>query len=672
MGDLRIFKQTGLALILVLALLFSSAGMARAEDGAPPEEPTATEEAAPTEEAATEEAVTEEATEAAETETAATEEATATEEPVNQEPESLADIVATLDENDAVLVGEDGEPLSLAEASTEEALAVADPWFIDPLDATQVIAYQSDCTGWVVPAGFAGGVCHVSATPVQDAINAAPAGATVNLEAGTFVEQVVINKDLTLQGAGAGTSIIQAPNSLAVNFNNGNDNRGVIYVNNADVTIDGLTVDGDGNGNGNYRFMGIIYHNASGTISNSEVLNITDTPFSGTQHGLAIYILNADGTARTVVVEDNVVANYQKNGITATGANLTVEITGNEVTGAGPTGTIAQNGIQISGGAGGTVSDNTVTDNWYTGAGWASTGLLINGSGTVDVDGNTLGDNQINGYVYGGDANFTNNDIYGGQYGLALFGPSSGATSGTVIGNDIHDNDLAVYVDNPDIPFNNNNFNNNTDGLYFSDDWSTGGTLDGSNNFWGCAEGPNEPGCDTVYGDVTTDPFAPEAFVDPEPVGGNGGGAADDDDDDFSLPQTGAPTFFGWLPLSETSLTPFVLWNGGMALFPPMANGMARINVWMDDLPLDLPAGTTYHTSLLTELMRDGVQVFNSGDSLYSVAFLLPDDVNPEDAAILYFDTVSGEWVEVFSYLTEDGFIVADRNLMGLYILVTK
>lgn len=679
MQRIQKFRQSMLVGLLLMAMLMQATGVAFAEDSLPPEEPVATEEAPADSggEAADEVTPTEEVNEPTEevspTEevTDPTEEAAPAEEAAVEEVETVADVVEALDESGAVLVDESGEALSLAEAATEELLEVADPWFEDPLDATLVIAYQSDCTGWVVPAGYAGGTCNVSATPIQAAINAAPAGATVHLEAGTFVEQVTIDKDLTLQGAGAGTSIIQAPNSLAINFNNGQNNRAIIYVSNdADVTIDGVTVDGDGNGNGNYRFIGIAYHNAGGTISNSEITNIMETPFSGTQHGVAIYVYNADGTARTIDIENNTITDYQKNGISIIGANLTANVTDNTITGAGPTTTIAQNGVQFSSGAGGTITGNTITGNFYGNDSWTSTGILLYGVTTVDVEGNTIADNQSGIYLYGGEANITGNEVSGSDWGILFYSPTSGGSTGSATGNDITGNEIGVYTDNPAVPVTGNNFSGNTDGLQLEDYYGIGGTLDGTNNFWGCAEGPGNPGCDTVIGDVNTDPFATELIVPPAPAAGGNDAGDEEDDDDFGLPHTGAP-YFSWSLLNADSMTTFAMWNGGLVMFPPMADSMARVNVWMDDLPLALPEGYAYQTGLNIELMQGGVQVYNSGDSLYSVAFALPEGVSGDDAAILFFDPVAGEWLEVPTYLTEDGFIVAYSNIMGLYVLAT-
>ena len=135
------------------------------------------------------------------------------------------------------------------------------------------------------------------------------------------------------------------------------------------MTLRGLTVDGDGQGNSNNRFVGIAYHNAGGTIDGVEVKNIRHTPFNGVQGGTGIYgYANDAASPHTLTVRDSFVHDYQKNGITMSGAGLTAHVTGNTVTGAGPTDQIAQNGIQFSLGATGTIEGNTVSGHRYTGA----------------------------------------------------------------------------------------------------------------------------------------------------------------------------------------------------------------------------------------------------------------------------------------------------------------
>src|SRR5262245_3408527 len=197
------------------------------------------------------------------------------------------------------------------------------------------LAFGADPDG----AGPAQAIGYDSFVTIQGGVNAVAAGGTVYVRTGTYVEQLEINKTLAVVEAEGDNAVIKSPATLALSFTTNASNKAVIYVHDADnVMLRGLTVDGDGQGNSNYRFVGIAYHNAGGTIDGVEVTNIRNTPFDGMQGGTGIYGY-ADNAAspHTLTVRDSLVHDYQKNGITMSGAGLMAHVTGNTVTGAGPT-----------------------------------------------------------------------------------------------------------------------------------------------------------------------------------------------------------------------------------------------------------------------------------------------------------------------------------------------
>ncbi len=55
-----------------------------------------------------------------------------------------------------------------------------------------------------------------SSIPIQDAIDNATAGDTINVAAGTYEKKVTVDKEVILQGAGD-TSVINPPPTLATN-----------------------------------------------------------------------------------------------------------------------------------------------------------------------------------------------------------------------------------------------------------------------------------------------------------------------------------------------------------------------------------------------------------------------------------------------------------------------
>jgi len=273
---------------------------------------------------------------------------------------------------------------------------------------------------------------------LQGEVDNAQNGDTVLAKPGIYEEQVVIAKDLTLQGAGETETIIRSPTTLTVFFTTPAENKPIVLVKDgANVTIKDLQVDGAGRGNGNVRFTGIGFYNAGGTVENVTVTGIRDNPFSGAQHGNGIYAYNGDGTSRTLTIRNVTVKDFQKNGITVAGQGLQATIENNTVTGAGPTGTIAQNGIQVSYGASATVRNNTIEDVAYSGLQNAvSSGILVyQAGGSSTVESNTLQGIQANIYLVESSATVSRNSIASpacvgiGCYGILASDPLSARPS---------------------------------------------------------------------------------------------------------------------------------------------------------------------------------------------------------------------------------------------------
>jgi hypothetical protein len=161
------------------------------------------------------------------------------------------------------------------------------------------------------------------------------------------------------------------------------------------------------------RYFGVVNDGTAVTVEGASIHKIGENPFNGSQHGVGIYFTNGGSG----VIDGNTVSAYQKGGIVITlpepwnGAATTATVTNNMVTGLGPVGFIAQNGIQVSRGAVATVRGNSISDNFYTGEGgvpnpaganpegweYFSTGLLVfeAGAGTKTAD-NQFSGNQHN------------------------------------------------------------------------------------------------------------------------------------------------------------------------------------------------------------------------------------------------------------------------------------
>jgi nitrous oxidase accessory protein NosD len=173
-------------------------------------------------------------------------------------------------------------------------------------------------------------------------------------------------------------------------------------VQNLTVTASGLQNACD---DGDNRLRAILFQSASGTIRNNTVT--ANQGLSGCQEGNGIEVRNPPydntGTSDNVVtISGNTVSNYNKNGITANGS-VVATITNNIVTGYGPLGVpyAAQNGIQVSRGATGTVKGNTITGNNYTPASYQACGLLLFEAGGVKVSNNAISNNEKDMCNYG-------------------------------------------------------------------------------------------------------------------------------------------------------------------------------------------------------------------------------------------------------------------------------
>jgi hypothetical protein len=131
------------------------------------------------------------------------------------------------------------------------------------------------------------------------------------------------------------------------------------------------------------NYYGVVVNAAAVNTTNSSIHDIGQVPFNGTQHGVGVLYttinqaLGTTGPAATGTVSGNTIRLYQKNGVVVSGTGAVVTVQNDTVTGNGLVDYIAQNGIQMSYGATGTIYSNTVSDNEYTGTNFASSGGII-------------------------------------------------------------------------------------------------------------------------------------------------------------------------------------------------------------------------------------------------------------------------------------------------------
>lgn len=201
----------------------------------------------------------------------------------------------------------------------------------------------------------------------MDAVDAATAGATVDVCSGTYAEQVVISTPLSLVGITNGTSgrvIIAFPSGglgITVIDNGGGVVGPQVLLTTGPVNITNITVDGTGNnlsGTGE-TFAGIYYESgASGTVN-----GVTAREQNRWDCGIGILAENRNGASESVTIENSQVHDADHNGIFIASSvyppTLVATVKGNQI--------INSNIGILSGYLDGTITSNSIIDHTSVG-----------------------------------------------------------------------------------------------------------------------------------------------------------------------------------------------------------------------------------------------------------------------------------------------------------------
>ena len=283
---------------------------------------------------------------------------------------------------------------------------------------------------------------------IQAAVNNAESGDTIVVKSGSYSETVRINKSINFEGQGS--PVVEAPESVtdvSIPERDGNLSP-IVYVNNSDVNINGITIDGR-NESFSGTEVGLLYRNGDGTISGNNVKNFMS---GGGTTGIAVYANSS------VTISDNTVKRYSRLGIGALGdigprKDPDVTIEGNNVTNVPKDGS-APNGIEIAWGATGEILNNNVSANvLLNDEEWSSTGIILAATDGVVVEGNSVYDNDIGVGLVGdvfyksgvnvSSTTIKNNEVYNNTKGVTV---GSNTTETDIVDNRVYDNDLGVGI----------------------------------------------------------------------------------------------------------------------------------------------------------------------------------------------------------------------------------
>jgi parallel beta-helix repeat protein len=251
----------------------------------------------------------------------------------------------------------------------------------------------------VVPATLRVGASETYHT-IQAAVTAASAGDKILVDPGTYQEQVTIpaaDTVLTLRSTCPLAAVIKAPTVMTGNMAIVDDAGAT------NVTIDGFTITGPGGSANNSIGYGIrIDSGGSATIEENHITKIEDSSLGGDQTGIAIMVgRQSQSTTGSAKIIDNVIDNFQKEGILVSNTGSSAEIEGNIVRGVGPTAVIAQNGVQVSDGATAEIEGNVISGDVYSPQTFASVGIVLVDPGLVSISCNVVTTSDVGIYALG-------------------------------------------------------------------------------------------------------------------------------------------------------------------------------------------------------------------------------------------------------------------------------
>ena len=225
---------------------------------------------------------------------------------------------------------------------------------------------------------------------IQAALNAAKAGQTVAVAAGSFTQQLTIRKRVTLIGTGIDSTTISAPSSLAPGPL-ASLRSIVTVVGGAHVAISHLKIAGPPTSScaspSDLNTGILVGQNATLDLHSAAVTNIRDVPAGcvGSPTRAIAVVVGVSGTpagstgnpeggvppggyasAGHATIRADRISGYGEEGIDVAGSGSTATITGNHISGIGSSSVRVVDGLNVHSGGTATIVGNTITGNQCT------------------------------------------------------------------------------------------------------------------------------------------------------------------------------------------------------------------------------------------------------------------------------------------------------------------
>ncbi len=389
---------------------------------------------------------------------------------------------------------------------------------------------------------------HGCYTTIGAAVAHASAMDVINVWPGTYKEDVVIGMPLSLIGAGAGASIIDATGLANGIFVDGFDNAGLSHV-----TIAGFTVK-------NANWEGVLVVSASDvTIRDNRIANNTKATAAftgdptgcpgqpafeldetgdcgGGLHLIGVWDSTVSGNTITknddgILVSDESAASHDililNNSVTDNPGECGIVLASHPPVGAIGSkhhgdfhitvdgNDIENNGVQVGGAGVGMFSDgigqgrssqNVITHNRLIGNGLGGVALHSHVGPNFGLPADDMNGNVITGNYIAKNLADLDDTATGGRVGININSGGGGTPiNGTIIsGNVITDEDIDIAFNTPAwVNIHLNDLRGGKVGVAnvcTLDDKSCKGGIIASENYWGCSKGPGSWGCSTTSG----------------------------------------------------------------------------------------------------------------------------------------------------------------------------